>query len=85
MLAKLNIMDYSLLLGIESQLKVGNEEFEANVQEVEEFTFLRSNTKRNDREQRFLRHKFQSPDEISIYHISIIDYLQAWNANKKME
>lgn len=33
----------------------------------------------------FNRHQFLSSDGQFIYHISIIDYLQVWNMNKKME
>jgi hypothetical protein len=31
------------------------------------------------------RHQFQSPDLKYTYHISLIDYLQEWNLNKKAE
>ena len=31
------------------------------------------------------RHRFVSPDGFETYHISIIDYLQLWNLNKKAE
>jgi len=34
---------------------------------------------------RFNRHQFLSSDGRHIYHISIIDYLQVWNTNKKCE
>jgi hypothetical protein len=31
------------------------------------------------------RHRFLSPDNVYTYHISVIDYLQQWNLNKKGE
>lgn len=31
------------------------------------------------------RHRFTSPDSYETYHISLIDYLQQWNTNKKSE
>ncbi len=31
------------------------------------------------------RHKFVSTDSMETYHISVIDYLQLWNLNKKTE
>lgn len=34
---------------------------------------------------RFKRHRFQSQDRLSKYHVSIIDFLQLWNCNKKGE
>ena len=34
---------------------------------------------------RFKRHMFVSPDGNQTFYISIIDFLQAWNCNKKTE
>jgi len=35
--------------------------------------------------QRFKRHRFTSPEGHETYHVSIIDYLQLWNCNKRSE
>lgn len=34
---------------------------------------------------RFKRHRFISPDGMQTYHVSIIDFLQLWNCNKRSE
>ena len=80
-LASQNIMDYSLLLGIESKLQINTENSEHTVINAGRKASVRSTAEL----QRFKRHRFTSPDEMSTYHISIIDFLQLWNCNKKSE
>lgn len=80
-LASLNIMDYSILLGIESKIQVNTENFEHTV-----INAGRKGSIRNTHElARFKRHRFSSPDDMQTYHVSIIDFLQAWNFSKKAE
>ena len=70
-LASQNIMDYSLLLGIESKLQINTENSEHTVINAGRKASVRSTAEL----QRFKRHRFTSPDEMSTYHISIIDFL----------
>jgi len=78
-------MDYSMLLGVESKVQVqvvtrkgSSFAFDTSVVESD----LEGN---NEEPARFNRHRFHRSDENQTYHISVIDYLQAWNTNKKME
>lgn len=78
-LAKLNIMDYSILLGIESKVFV-------NTENNDFIAGRRLSTIRPTGElERFKRHRFTSPDGLQTYHVSIIDFLQLWNCNKRSE
>ena len=81
-LASLNIMDYSMLLGIEAKVHVntGAMERSASIDE------RRGNNFSTTAElTRFARHRFMSTDGLQTYHLSIIDFLQLWNCNKKSE
>jgi len=80
-LASVNIMDYSLLLGIESKLQVNTENSEHTVVNAGRKVSVRSTAEL----QRFKRHRFASLDGMQTYHVSIIDFLQLWNCNKKSE
>ncbi len=70
-LASKNIMDYSILLGIESKVMINTE--------VGEFTACARGHSRSVREtaelERFKRHRFTSPDGLWTYHVSVIDFL----------
>jgi hypothetical protein len=68
MLSKINIMDYSLLLGIEKQSSVLHRQ---NSRPIEH---RRGTTNKMDASC-LHRHRFVSPDNCETYHISIIDYL----------
>ena len=57
-LASLNIMDYSLLLGIESKLQINTENNEHTVINAGRKASVRSTAEL----QRFKRHRFTSPD-----------------------
>lgn len=70
-LASQNIMDYSLLLGIESKLQISTETNEHTVINAGRKGSVRSTAEL----QRFKRHRFISPDEMQTYHVSIIDFL----------
>lgn len=80
-LANCSIMDYSILLGIESKVQVDTE--------YRSHTFSNANRKGSVRTTteltRFRRHRFTSPDGLHTYHVSIIDFLQLWNFGKKAE
>ena len=76
-------MDYSLLLGIESRVKVLNEEGSRTVQKKKS-SLKRMSTTSIELE-RFKRHRLYSPDGAWSYHVSIIDFLQLWNFGKKFE
>ena len=80
-LASMNIMDYSLLLGIESKFQINTEHSEHTVVNAGRKVSIRSTAEL----QRFKRHRFASPDNMQTYHISIIDFLQLWNFSKKSE
>lgn len=80
-LASVNIMDYSILLGIESKLMVKTENIEHTVINAGQRISVRPTAEL----QRFKRHRFASPDGMQTYHVSIIDFLQLWNCNKKAE
>jgi len=80
-LAKLNIMDYSILLGIESKVKVNTESSDFVIGRDARKMTVRSTGEL----QRFKRHRFTSPDGLQTYHVSIIDFLQLWNCNKRSE
>ena len=80
-LASLNIMDYSLLLGIESKLQINTEDREHTVVNAGRKVSVRTTAELK----RFKRHRFTSCDKMQTYHISIIDFLQLWNCNKKSE
>ena len=79
-LSSLHIMDYSILLGIESkvQINTGATERSASI-------MPKSHFKTTAELQRFKRHRFTSPDGLQTYHVSIIDFLQLWNCGKKGE
>ena len=92
LLMKYNLMDYSLLMCIQenpdyveykkTQLTSSGDLTQANSRKLsvssETLQDLRSKFKGN-------RHKFLSTDGKYIYHIGIIDYLQDYNFEKKME
>ena len=80
-LSLLGIMDYSILLGIESKLQINTEEQEHTVINAGARTSVRTP---NDL-LRFKRHRFTSPDGMQTYHVSIIDFLQKWNHGKRCE
>ena len=80
-LCSVNIMDYSLLLGIESKVQVNTETFNRTVGEEKRKFSVRTTAELA----RFKRHRFVSPDNLQTYHISLIDFLQLWNFNKKGE
>ena len=79
-LCNLQIMDYSILLGIESkvQINTGASERSASI-------MPKSHFKTTSELARFKRHRFTSPDGLHTYHVSIIDFLQLWNCGKKGE
>lgn len=83
MLCKHNIMDYSLLLGIE------NKYFVADDLGIVQAASGRKQTKRSklppSELKRIARHIYHSPDQNQTFHVSIIDFLQQWNCNKKTE
>ena len=78
----MNIMDYSILLGIESKLQIFTEEFSQIVSNAGRQNSLRRSTNEFER---IKRHKLQSPDNMQTYHVSIIDIFQKWNMSKKAE
>ena len=80
-LASLNIMDYSILLGIESKVQVNTEFENRTCGEQQRKLSVRTTAELA----RFKRHRFTSPDGLATYHISIIDFLQMWNFGKKSE
>ena len=80
-LASLNIMDYSILLGIESKVQINTE----NVEHTVVNAGRRGSVRDGSELVRFKRHRFTSPDCMQTYHVSIIDFLQLWNCNKKSE
>jgi hypothetical protein len=47
--------------------------------------YLYHSKREADNEDFFNRHQFISADGLWIYHVSIIDYLQMWDLNKKAE
>lgn len=84
-LTDLNIMDYSLLLGIEKKQAQAQ-----NVRDRYRDRLFRELVDRNAQLDQpdanaLSRHQFCSPDLQYVYHVSIIDYLQLWNLNKKAE
>ena len=66
-------MDYSMLLGIEENILFGPLGKTKLVSDEEEEKYFDD------------RHRFLSSDRSFIYHISIIDYLQFFNRDKKFE
>jgi hypothetical protein len=82
-LASLNIMDYSILLGIESKVQINTEELKHTILSSERraSAAMRSTAELS----RFKRHRFTSPDGLHTYHVSIIDFLQLWNCGKRSE
>ena len=79
-LASMNIMDYSILLGIESKLQINTEEYAHVVANAgRKRSMITSDL------ERFKRHRLQSPKGTSTYHVSIIDIFQLWNWDKKLE
>ena len=80
-LARLHIMDYSILLGIESKVQVNTESYEQTVANAGRKASIKSTTELA----RFKRHRFSSPDSLQTYHVSIIDFLQLWNQGKRLE
>lgn len=80
-LASLNIMDYSLLLGIESRLQISSEWSEHTVVNAGRALSQQSTAEL----ERFKRHRFTSADCMQTYHVSIIDFLQLWNCKKRAE
>ena len=76
-------MDYSLLLGIESRVKVLNEEGSKTV--ASKKSSLKRMSTTSIELERFKRHRLYSPDGAWSYHVSIIDFLQLWNLKKKGE
>ena len=80
-LASIQIMDYSILLGIESKVQINSENFEHTVINAGRKQSVRSTAEL----QRFKRHRFVSPEGMQTYHVSIIDFLQLWNCQKKAE
>lgn len=82
-LAHLKIMDYSLLLGIESKFTVQMSEL-SSIRTAGRTASISSMVSSVELK-RFKRHRFTSSDGTLTYHISIIDFLQLWNLNKKSE
>ena len=80
-LATCQIMDYSILIGIESKVQVNTENFEHTVINAGRKASVRTTVELK----RFKRHRYTSPDRMQTYHLSIIDFLQMWNCNKKSE
>ena len=71
-LARMNIMDYSILLGVESKFQINTENVEHTVVNAgRRVSMMRS----GDELARFKRHRFASPDGMQSYHVSIIDFL----------
>ena len=70
-LASLNIMDYSILLGVESKLQINTEQRDITVANAGRKQSVRSTGEL----ERFRRHRFTSPDGLQTYHVSIIDFL----------
>jgi 1-phosphatidylinositol-5-phosphate 4-kinase len=79
-LASLNIMDYSLLLGIENRLSVSDSGIKV-LQSGRLASFRQDKTEMLH----FKRHIFVSPDGEQTFYLSIIDFLQTWNSLKKAE
>ena len=75
-LASMNIMDYSILLGIESKLQIYTEDYS---QIVSNAGRKNSVYKSKNELRRFKRHRLVSPDSMKNYHVSIIDIFQKWN------
>ena len=69
------------MLGIETKLQINTEVCEHTVVNAGRKVSVRSTAEL----QRFKRHRFASPDGMQTYHVSIIDFLQLWNCNKKSE
>lgn len=81
-------MDYSLLLGIENRPKSEEKELmtPGGGRQSRIRAEMRRLTVKNNMDVAALRrHRFISPDSYETYHVSVIDYLQQWNANKKGE
>jgi len=83
MLSQLNIMDYSLLIGIEKR-PPGHPQTPATGFNRQQSAALGAKSVLIDNSSN-MRHRFNSPDNMWTYHISVIDYLQQWNMNKKSE
>ena len=82
MLQSLNIMDYSLLLGIEKK-EIDMSDSRNMVNSLLAMELIERKASKNSLDAAVLgRHQFCSPDLQYIYHVSIIDYLQLWNFNK---
>ena len=71
-LASCQIMDYSILLGIESKVLVDVGNFDHKVKNAGRKNSRASSTAELTR---FKRHRFISPDGLQTYHISMIDFL----------
>ena len=92
MLSKLNIMDYSLLVGIERR-PAGHQTTPSHgsyggglsVKSGGGFHRMTTSNFNNIDQSSHKRHRFNSPDNLETYHISMIDYLQQWNFTKKGE
>ena len=83
MLAAHNIMDYSILLGIENRFHVSDDAgFEQSASGRKQS--LRSIQPESELK-RFKRHVFTSPDGNQTFYFSIIDFLQEWNCIKNTE
>ena len=83
-LAGCNIMDYSVLLGIESKVQVDTEYRSRTFSDATRKGTMFSGTELA----RFKRHRFTSPDGNQTYHLSIIDFLQCrcnWYAAMKQQ
>ena len=76
-------MDYSLLLGIEKK-KAASYVQSGRPGSTVKIEHRRGTNNKMDASC-LHRHRFISPDGFETYHLSIIDYLQLWNFNKKAE
>lgn len=95
LMSKYNLMDYSLLLGIQENpdyMEVRRESAKSNNNSVSLDISRVSSIASNSGEMQLLknrfdgsRHKFLSKCGRYIYHIGIIDYLQDFNFDKKIE
>lgn len=81
MLSRINIMDYSFLMGIERRSEISNIR---RVTSNDKSNYRRGTNNKMDAAC-LRRHKFVSTNNLETYHISVIDYLQQWNLNKKSE
>ena len=87
-----NLMDYSLLLGIETiqndrrySTNVRNNIADSEYKNTMGSAIRSSNELRLKSLGELMQEKHQFYSRTQIFHISIIDYLQQWDCNKKME